>query len=472
MSDPYRQPVLADVTHANGISYIPKEITALADRIARSQNCKVTLSKETSGYHLYLPCPACLHTHGKDELRDPKYAINLSKYFGIGDEFRHLHEEVAQAFSPMANAHNEAVNDEKNLKTGVCMRTWQSTEPHRFPVDVLIAMDAITSRHPDILTSYRVINGADGEERESHWEPDHISGQLCPPPAGDLTPILELDPVHPARWYLESYRKFDLQRLTDMFRCGFCTKEFTEGRHRIWYRKFPGGWKDTPQGRVIFHSLHKGVPLTWQGRYPEMVTADGLNKYGLHPYTGEWSHLATRATAVQAWMPMPPFDEVDDEGHIKFDPSKYKTAKHSGRELMGWDAAIAQADRGVVQFGTPEPVASGDGIRWCVLTEGPLDAARIGPGALCIMGKSLSQENAAKIASNFHIVLTAFDNDRYGREATEKISATLFGSKARDHIVISVGAMVIPEGKDLGEMNQDLADKLLRDTILKSKRYI
>ena len=131
-----------------------------------------------------------------------------------------------------------------------------------------------------------------------------------------------------------------------------------------------------------------------------MITADGLNKYGLHPYTGEWSHLATRATAVQAWMPMPPFDEVDDEGHIKFDPSKYKTAKHSGRELMGWDAAIAQADQGVVQFGTPEPVATGDGIRWCVLTEGPLDAARIGPGALCIMGKSLSQENAAKIASN------------------------------------------------------------------------
>jgi hypothetical protein len=51
----------------------------MADKIARQQNCKVTLSKETSGYHLYLPCPACLHTHKKDELRDPKYAINLSK---------------------------------------------------------------------------------------------------------------------------------------------------------------------------------------------------------------------------------------------------------------------------------------------------------------------------------------------------------------------------------------------------------
>jgi hypothetical protein len=168
--------------------------------------------------------------------------------------------------------------------------------------------------------------------------------------------------------------------------------------------------------------------MTWQGRYPEYVSKDGLNKYGLHPYRLEWTHLATRATAVQAWMPMPPFDEVDEDGQIKFDPSKYKTAKHSGRELMGWDAAIAQANQ--------------DEIRWCVLTEGPLDTARLGPGGLCIMGKSLSQENAAKVASNFHLVLTAFDNDRSGREATEKISAQLFGSKARDSTVCFVGGMV------------------------------
>lgn len=433
--------IFADVAHANAITYIPKEITNLADQIARSQNCKVTLSKETSGYHLYLPCPDCLHTHGKDELKDPKYAINLSKYFGIGDDYRHLQEQSSTTFSPLTNDYNAATSDERNHKTGVCMRTWQSNAPHRYPVDVLIAMDTITSRHPEIHTTYRIVNGADGAERESHWEIDPISGEKCPPPPGTLTPILDLHPFHPARWYLETYRKFDLQRLTEMFRCGFCTQEYKEGLHNIWYRKFPGGWKDTPQGRIIFHSLHNGVPITWQGHYPERITEDGLNKYGLHPYTFEWSHLATRATAAQAWIPMPPFDELDDEGRLKFDPSKYKTAKHSGRELMGWDAAIQRADQ------DPEP------IRWCVLTEGPLDCARVGPGGLCIMGKSLSQDNAAKVASNFHLVLTAFDNDRYGREATEKISASLHGTKCRDPIIAFVGAMEIPEGKDLGEMD-------------------
>lgn len=465
MNNPYSEPVLADVSHANAITHIPKEILDLADRIARQQNCKVTLSKERSGYHLYMPCPDCLVTHGKNELRDPKYAINLSKYCGIGDEFRHLHEEVDQAFqafNPLTDIHNDAVNDEKNLKTGICMRTWQSNAPHRYPVDTLLAMDSVTKRFPDILTSYRVLNGADGAEREAHWETDPISGGLCPPPAGDITPILELDPMHPARWYLESYRKFDLQRLTDMFRCGFCTKEYPEGRHQIWYRKFPGGWKDTPQHRVIFHALHKGVPLTWQGRYPEFVTPDGLNKYALHPYAVpfEWSRIATRATAVQAWMPVPPFDEVDDEERIKFDPAKYKTAKHSARELMGWDAALKRADH------------DDDPVRWCVLTEGPLDTARVGPGGLCIMGKSLSPDNAAKIASNFSLALLAFDNDRYGQEATATIRALLTDCKCKAPILTSVMPLVIPEGKDLGEMDQTASDRLIKTTIDFAKRRL
>lgn len=458
----YTNPTQSDVFHAGDVSaaYIPKEISRLADQIARSQDCRVTLTKERSGYHLYLPCPECLHTNGRGELTDPKYAINMSKYFGIGDDYSHLNERTTNGFNPTMQLHNEAVNDERNLKTGICMRTWQSSNPHRFPVDVLLSMDSVTKRHPDIQTSYKLINGADAAERESHWEEDPASGGLCPPPAGAITPILDLPPEHPARWYLETYRKFDLQRLTDMFRCGYCTQEYQEGKHNIWYRKFPGGWKDTPQGRVIFHSLHKGVPLTWQGRYPEYVSGDGLNKYALHPYTEEWSHLATRATAAQAWLPVYPFDSTDDNGNLKFDPSKYKTAKHSGRELMGWDAAIKRADEDT------------NPIRWCILTEGPLDCARVGPGGLAIMGKSVSQDNAAKIAANFHVVLTAFDNDRSGVEATEKITATLHGSKARAPILALVSPLNIPEGKDIGEMDQALADKIIDTAVTRANRQL
>lgn len=453
-------PVNADIFHAGAVTHIPKQITALADKLARSQDCKVTLSKERSGYHLYLPCPACLATHGRDELKDPKYAINLSKYFGIGDDFRHLQDLETQGFNPVDQLCNQAVYEEKNLKTGICMRTWQSATPHRFPVDELLEMGSISVRHPDIQTRYRVINGADSEERESHWEEDPVSGELCPPPAGEITPILDLPEYHPARWYLEKYRKFDLKVLTEMFRCGFCTKEYPMGQHNIWYRKFPGGWKDTPQGRIIFHSLHKGVPLTWQGRYIERVSEDGLNKYALNPYTSIWDHLATRGTAVQAWMPVSPFDEIDEGGSYKFDPAKYKNAKHSGRELMGWDAATKRANE------------DDNSIRWCVLVEGPLDAARIGPGGLAIMGKSLGHDNAAKIASDFHLVLTAFDNDKSGEEATEKISASLKKYSDRASTLNHVESLLIPSGKDLGDLDQAVADELLLATLKRAMRSL
>ena len=460
--DPYRksEPANADVFHANGITHMPKEVTAMADKIARSQDCKVTIAKETGGYHLYLPCPECLHTHKRDELKDPKYAINLSKYFGIGDSYEHLRDMSSEGFDPLSQFHNTAAGDERNFKTGVCMRTWQSANPHRFPVEELLAMDTITARHPDINTSYRVVNGADASERESHWEPDIVTGVLCPPPAGKITPILDLPEFHPARWYLETYRRFDLQRLTDMFRCGFCTEEYPEGHHNIWYRKFPGGWKDTPQGRVIFHSLHDGTALTWQGRYPERVSEDGLNKYALHPYTFKWDRLATRASAAQSWIPVAPFDQLDDSGSYKFELSKYKTAKHSGRQLMGWDAAIKRADE------------DDSHIRWCVLVEGPLDGARVGPGGLILMGKSISQEHAAKVAENFHLVLTAFDNDKAGRDATEKITATLHGCKSRAPVLSFVGAVHIPEGKDLGEMWQAAADDIIENAVRRAKRQL
>lgn len=452
---------MADITHAGGVgqSYIPKEITDMADRIARQHNCKVTLSKESSGYHLYIPCPECLHTHGKSELKDPKYAINLSKYFGIGDAFRHLQPVTVSGFSPAVMDFNQAVAEEKNFATGICMRTWQSANPHRFSVADLLVMGSVTSRHPDIYTSYRMVNQTDGDERESHWVEDPLSGKLCPPPAGEVIPLTELSPTHPARWYMETYRKFDVKRLVDLYRCGFCVKEYPESKvHKIWYRPFPGGWKDTPQGRIIFHALHGGSPMTWQGRWIEIVSQDGLTKQGLNPYTFQWDVMATRATAKQAWIPHPPFDEVDADGNLKFEISKYKTAKHSARELMGWDSAISRADN------------DEDPVRWCVLTEGPLDSARVGAGGLAIMGKSISQANAEKVAANFHVVFTAFDNDRAGKEATEKISASLFGCRSRNPIIVHVEQIVIPEGKDLGEMPQEVADKIVATAVRAAKR--
>jgi hypothetical protein len=185
-----------------------------------------------------------------------------------------------------------------------------------------------------------------------------------------------------------------------------------------------------------------------------VVSEDGLTKRGLNPYSNQWDILATRTTSKQAWIPHPPFDELDKTGNLKFDISKYKTAKHSARQLMGWDAAIRRADQ------DDQP------IRWCVLTEGSLDAGRIGPGGLTLMGKSISKGNAIKAVCNFHLVLTAFDNDTAGIAATEQISQAFANFQGRSSQLKHVERLIIPTGKDLGDLD------LLRQTINREMRHL
>lgn len=368
-------------------------------------------------------CPICLDERGRKELADPKYAINASKYLGLGDSFRHLAAAAAAAagdedakFDPQ-RANSFYKEEDSRERNSVCMRTRSSREAHRFSVAELLHMAPLKERHPDLHTRAQVSSAADSQEREAHWELDPASGILCPPPPGDVVPITELPPDHPAVTYLIG-RGFDLPRLWEQFRCSFCVREYPHGKNGIFYRSMPGGWRDTPQHRIIFYALHNGVPLTWQARYIDFVTPDSLNKYALHPYTGQWNHVETRSSSAQAWMPVAPFNEVDSGGVLKWLPSKYRTAKYSSRELMGWDAALKRS--------------MDDEIPWCVLVEGPLDAARVGPGGIAVIGSSLNSERAAKIASNFVLVFTGFDTDLAGRQATEKITKALHGAAVRN----------------------------------------
>jgi hypothetical protein len=219
--------------------------------------------------------------------------------------------------------------------------------------------------------------------------------------------------------------------------------------------------------------------MTWQARHPERQDEEGLNKYYLHPYkiaysnspgdipvrcedgsTFCWSHVATRPNHKAAWIPVPPFDELTETGTLKFQPSKYRTAKHSTRQMMGWDAAITRAD------------TDSDPLRWCVLCEGPLDAARVGPGGIALIGSSISPDNAEKVASAFHVVFTAFDEDRAGKEATDRIGKMILGAKQRAPLVQVVVPLQIASGKDIGEMSQEAFDALLQKALRRVKREL
>ena len=233
----------------------------------------------------------------------------------------------------------------------------------------------------------------------------------------------------------------------------------------------PGFWKDTPQNRIVFYSMVNGAPITWQARYPEKII--GNDKYMLHPYAKGnvsihgfaaphgflWSHTHTRAGLGAAWMPVSPYDEVDSDGTLRFQPSKYRTAKYSDREMMGWDAAVARANN--------DP----DTVKWCVLCEGPLDAARVGPGGIALIGSSISPAAAAKVAKTFNVVFTAFDEDRAGKGATEKVSKMLWDTQSRNPSLYAVQPMAVTGGKDIGDMTQQSFDALLARTIKKTMRF-
>lgn len=426
----------------------PKAVRNLAERLLKVHQAPIRITRESSGYQIYLPCPDCIHTHGQRELDDPKYAINASKYLGLG---------AHQTDGPGDGMEFENANN----RSGICMRTrdMPGDGRHVHSVTELLGMATVNDRHPD-LKSIGKVSGQVLDERQSYWVPHPWGrGSPCPPGAGRMIPINLLaitDPDHPAVQYVRA-RRLDPELLWRQFRCGFCVAEYPVSRRlKIFYRRMPGGWCDTPQHRLIFHSMRGGEPRTWQGRYIERQSADGLQKQALHPYRTplSWDTVATRTSVTGPWVPCRPFDATDARGNALWTPSKYRTAKHGDRQLMGWDAAIRDV---------PEPFA------WCVLGEGPTDAARVGPGGMAIMGKSLPWGEVDRVARNFEVVFTAFDEDRSGRQATEKIQGQLLSAKrARTHTVVP---LPIPAGMDPGDMEQERFDEVLQRALTKIARH-
>lgn len=480
-------------------SNAPEEVRRWAHKIATAHGCPVTLSRERSGYHLYMPCPDCLHTHGRRELDDPKYSINLSILAGLGE---HRDVTEGQAWRPNMFEDADSIRKRREYGAGVCMRTRSSRSPHMFPMELLLNMSTVSERHPDIQTRMDIRGGPGSEDIEEMWEEDATSGKLCPPPPGETVLLSSLPVKHPAVQYMLG-RGYNVEDLEKQFRAGFCVKEYPIGQKDIFYRKMPGGWKDSPQHRVTFMALVDGVPLSWQARLIEKVSDDGLNRYMLHPYGGGfypgtaigtilsshkrsfkyggagderqliwdskrnghwlhvWSHTHTRANPAAPWQPVSPFDEIKEgTSTLKFKPAKYRTAKYSTRQLMGWDAAFERAAN------------SSEELRWAVLCEGPLDAARIGPGGLAVTGSSLSPENATKIVSYFHIVFLAFDDDVAGREATEKIASMLQSSNHKAPVMVALSKLELPQGKDPGDLSPEEYQRIFTRAIKRIKRSL
>jgi hypothetical protein len=219
-----------------------------------------------------------------------------------------------------------------------------------------------------------------------------VHGRTVPLPPGVCIPVDNLPYDHPCQEFLRE-RDLDPVMLSTQFGACFCDEGRLEQAGD--YTWLPNkSWRNTSQGRLIVFSIMQGSKVAWQSR----VIQRG-DTY-LHPYTGEYVTPPTK-------------------------PVHYMTGKGGlrNRQLCGFDNALAN-------------ILPGDDSPICVLTEGPLDAARFPRNGMAILGKYLSREQALMIRLYFKRALLAFDagTDKAGADLHEQAMRQLHevGVVARD----------------------------------------
>lgn len=387
------------------MSTAPSAVMELAQKL-KTKHGDIRIAREKSGWHLYCASPVCLEQMGKIELVKKHLAINAEKYLAIGK------------FARQRGTYNQDMVAQC-MKTGV----W-------YAMSDLMQMPPLSARgiSEKVQSSVTVTDTSKSLVRDAN-------GNLVPDKPGVTVPLSSLPAEHPAIQYLVR-RGYSIPAIEAQFAADFCVQEAPQSEElNRWYRKGPDGLYDTPQNRIIFYVDVNGVRKGWQARYIE--TEHAGFKYIFHPYRSEWVAVSWK-NPENKWVLLP--------GYESLNLSKYKTAFGASRNeiVMGFDAAVRwNAEAGKTR-------------RVCVVSEGPLDAARIGPPGLAIMGKSLSDNQAKLIADTFRRVVIVADNDKVGQEAKIKMVAAL-SEYVRDMVTVDVPAKY----KDLGEMPAGEATALI-----------
>ena len=392
---------MSDLTRTD----LHEEVQRLANQLAAVHG-DVRIARERSGLQIYIACPHCLERNGTSELQKKHLAIAAERVTGTG---KYIH--IAGTF----NADNSC----RCMKEGV-----------NFKLSDLLAYPPLSQR--------KIVTKRPGRVTLSDTSQLLVTdakGVKCAYPPGDTVPLHELPADHPARYYLAN-RGYSIAALESQLDACWCTAELPEDKElgRV-YKWGPNGFRDTPQGRICFMVDVAGSRRGWQARRLEHEQ-DGI-KYYFHPYENQWTAVAHRETSEGklVWMPNP--------GYEKLDISKYKTAfaMQRGSLLMGLDAAVRW--NAAMRPGRP-PV--------CCISEGPLDAGRIGAPALAILGKNFNEDQAMLVSSYFRRAIIVADNDASGAEAKEKLRSKL----AMAGVTVQVADVPKPH-KDVGEMTTEAA---------------
>lgn len=408
-------------------SRVPKVIMRLAERLA-SRHGTVTIAEEASGIHIHLADPEELIASGPKELQSRHLAINAEKYFGIGryDVDEYPTRENKELYAKFR------IKD-KEVPCAVSMKTGRT-----FRVEDLLTMPTLQARSHLFkhVSAGKVIVGAN----KRLLVKDEF-GNLVPEWVGAAVPLTVLPANHPAITYL-TQRGFDPAKLEKQFEACYCTMEKPESRGEgRYYSRLPGGMKNTPQGRIIFSVRMDGVRWGYQSRYIDTWAG---NNHLFWSHEQRWELIERRledGTIEERY----PADVRFPKG---FAPHKYMNATGSERNklLMGFDAAVAsQKDKPFNQ-------------RYCVLVEGPLDAGKIGPPGIALLGKSMSDFQAEAIRKHFSKVFTMMDNDAAGKQCLAKIQSKL-------HNIDVIDIKVPDHVKDVGDLSYEEVAALIKPYI-------
>lgn len=262
-----------------------------------------------------------------------------------------------------------------------------------YDIRTLLAMKPLEDRMPNIPKSKirRMVSAVD--YTEFYEEDEH--GNLVPPGPGETVPLSGLGPEHPAIEYLMN-REFDPAALETQFGACFCTKE----NPKLFYKRLPGGFAVTPQGRIVFKINQLGATRGWQARRLERWTHGGKFLEYWHPYRNRWVTIGmkddnTGKLVLLKEMEGTPLGMTRDV-ILK---NKYNIGlgveKHN--MLMGFDAAWEWSKQ--------------TGNRTIGIVEGVLDAARLGPPFVSIMGLKMSMNQGALVRNFFDRALVVPDVD-------------------------------------------------------------
>lgn len=411
----------SDIIYRSSAVNVPEEIVKLAKRLEKI-HAQVSISNESSGYQIAIPDPELLETDGLKELSSRHLCINAELYLGIGryDVDRHPTKENRERWTKYRERNRE-VPCAMSMKTGKL-----------FSVNKLLAMKPIERRGLDFG---KIRHTCIDITNTSQNLIDDGTGVMVPEWCGKTIPIDELPDDHPAIIYLKE-RGFDPKRLREHLDVSYCTQAIPEDRSKgRFYSKLNNGMRNTPEGRIILPIWINGHRVGYQCRIIDKKIGDNYFV---------WDGKNYKPIKVNGQDLFPPNDRFPKG----FNPHKYMNALGSKRNmmLMGYDQAVKWN----------EEKGFNKNSSFCILVEGPLDAAKIGPPAIAILGKSLSPIQAELIKEKFGKIIVVADNDKAGQECKRCIYERLAPYPVDDVTVMG--------GKDAGDLSYEEALELVKSS--------